>query len=265
MHITLATAAANLGWQPNGSTQIRATLHYGVDATGVPNAWDFYHVADDATEKDQNIFVSASIGNQTTASLHQTVRYGLTRKREQEYMWRQSGSGTFDAYGDSFGKVVTIAGANGYSATGQALLDYFNYSGKYPEKTQFANNRDQLVYQGDLRFTPHLAALIGFHYENERGSEPGSTYYAPVETNNYVYLAGIHGDFKDRFFYTLGGSLEHYSLFGTQTSPRAGPELLRPPPALGRLQRHPHPVQLRRCGARAYFVRRGRIALHVSQ
>ena len=32
----------------------------------------------------------------------------------------------------------------------------------------------------------------------------------------------MHGDFKDRFFYTLGGSLEHYSLFGTQTSPRAG-------------------------------------------
>lgn len=32
----------------------------------------------------------------------------------------------------------------------------------------------------------------------------------------------MHGDFKDRFFYTLGGSLEHYSLFGVQTSPRAG-------------------------------------------
>jgi vitamin B12 transporter len=32
----------------------------------------------------------------------------------------------------------------------------------------------------------------------------------------------VHGDFKDRFFYTLGGSLERYSLFGTQTSPRAG-------------------------------------------
>ena len=27
---------------------------------------------------------------------------------------------------------------------------------------------------------------------------------------------------RTRFFYTLGGSLEHYSLFGVQTSPRAG-------------------------------------------
>jgi iron complex outermembrane receptor protein/vitamin B12 transporter len=84
------------------------------------------------------------------------------------------------------------------------------------------SNRDQLVYQGDYRVTPHLAALIGFHFEDERGSEPGSSYYAPVDRTNYDYLAGVHGDFKNRFFYTLGGSLEHYSLFGTQTSPYAG-------------------------------------------
>ena len=67
----VATTAANLGWQPSGNTQIRGTLHYGVDATGVPNAWDFYHVADDATQKDQDLFISASIDNQTTASLSQ--------------------------------------------------------------------------------------------------------------------------------------------------------------------------------------------------
>jgi iron complex outermembrane receptor protein/vitamin B12 transporter len=32
----------------------------------------------------------------------------------------------------------------------------------------------------------------------------------------------VHGDFKNRFYYTLGGSLERYSLFGTQTSSHAG-------------------------------------------
>ena len=52
----LATSAGNIGWQPNGNWQIRGTVHYGVDGTGVPNAWDFYHVADQATEKDQNLF-----------------------------------------------------------------------------------------------------------------------------------------------------------------------------------------------------------------
>jgi iron complex outermembrane receptor protein/vitamin B12 transporter len=62
----VATSAANVGWQLTDTTQIRATLHYGVDATGLPNAWDFYHIADNATEKDQDLFVSGSIDNQTT-------------------------------------------------------------------------------------------------------------------------------------------------------------------------------------------------------
>ena len=218
----VATAAGNLGWQPNANTQIRATAHYGVDATGVPNAWDFYHVADSATQKDQDLYFSGSIDNQTTPDFHQTARYGMTRKREQYDLWSQSGSGLFDAYGDSFGDPVTIVGANGYIVTGPVLLDFANYTGVYPEENQIVSNRDQISYQGDYRFTPHIVATAGFHYEDERGAAPGSSYLTPVERTNYDYLAAVHGDFKSRFFYTLGGSLEHYSLFGTQTSPRAG-------------------------------------------
>jgi iron complex outermembrane receptor protein/vitamin B12 transporter len=221
----VATTAANLGWALNSNTQIRATLHYGVDGVGDPNAWDFYHVADDATQKDQNIFLSASIANQTTPNLHNVIRYGLTRKREQYDLWRDSGELlTYDIYGDQayFGKLVTITGANGYSATGQALLDYYNYSGVFPERSQQVNNRDHAGYQGDITITTHLSGLAGFQYEDERGAEPGSTFYPPVHRTNYFVPLAVHGDFKQRFFYTLGGSLEHYSLFGFQTSPRAG-------------------------------------------
>jgi iron complex outermembrane receptor protein/vitamin B12 transporter len=215
----VATTAANLGWQVTGDTQIRATLRYGVDATGLPNAWNFYHVADDATEKDQNLFISASVDNQTTASLHNMIRYGATRKREQWNQWAHEGSQ--DSYGDYLGNVVTITGANGYSVTGQAILDY---GGTYPTGDHYVNNRDQLLYQGDYKFTPHLTALIGFHFEDERGTYVYPAYYTNdvADRTNYDYVAGVHGDFKNRFFYTLGGSLEHYSLFGTQTSPRAG-------------------------------------------
>jgi iron complex outermembrane receptor protein/vitamin B12 transporter len=113
---------------------------------------------------------------------------------------------------------VTITGANGYSVTGPALLDY---SGNYPVEDQLVSNRDQIGYQGDYSFTPHFVGMIGFHYEDERGADPNGSYPA-IERSNYDYLAAVHGDFKNRFFYTLGGSLEHYSLFGTQTSPRAG-------------------------------------------
>jgi len=217
----MASPAANLGWQPSGKTQLRGTLHYNVASTGVPNAWDFYRVADLATQKDQDLYVSGSFENQTTASFHNIVRYGLARKREQYALWQQSGSGAFDAYGDSLGDVVTITGANGASATGQAVLDYAQ---TYPYRYQLVSNRDQLVYHGDYTLTPHLAALIGFQFEDERGAEMVPSYSTNETTDrtNYVYLASVHGDFKSRFFYTLGGSLEHYSLFGVETTPSAG-------------------------------------------
>jgi len=229
----LATTAANFGWAPNGTTQVRGTIHYGVSATGVPNAWDFYHVADDATQKDQDIYASGSVDNQTSAAFHQSVRYGLTRKREQFSLWKQDGNGSYDAYGDSLGQGVTITGANGYSVVGQAVLDYAQ---TYPYTYQLASNRDQVSYSGNYRFTPHLAAMAGFHYEDERGLENVPTYgtHDEAERSNYDYLAAVNGDFKGRFFYTLGGSLERYSLFGTQTSPRAGVSyyVVRPRPGI---------------------------------
>jgi len=235
----VGTAAANLGLALSSTTQIRGTLHYGIDATGVPNAWDFYHVADDATQKDQDLIISGSIDNQTTAAFRNSVRYGLTRKREQYHQWAPEGTCmpagtctgpvTFTG-GNYFGQAVTITGANGYSVTGPAVLDYSQANGvTYPYESQLVSDRDQLVYRGDLTLTPHLVGLIGFQFEDERGADPNG-FYPSVERTNYDYLAGVHGDFKGRFFYSLGGSLEHYSLFGTVTSPRAGLSyyLLRP-------------------------------------
>ena len=227
------TAAGNFGWQPNGTTQLRGTVHYGVSSTGVPNAWNFYHITDNATQKDQDLYISGSFENQTTPDFHNTIRYGAARKREQYSLWVQRGSGAFDAFGDSLGEPITITGANGYSASGQAVLDYAQ---TYPYQYQLVSNRDQLTYQGDYRVTPHLAGLIGFRFEDERGGEnvPSYAVHEVTERTNYDYLAAVHGDFKDRFFYTLGGDLEHYSLFGVDTTPRAGFSFyaLRPRPGV---------------------------------
>ncbi|MGH9562203.1 MAG: TonB-dependent receptor plug domain-containing protein, partial [Terracidiphilus sp.] len=206
----LATSAANVGWALNSKTQIRAAAHYLVDATGVPNAWDFYHIADDETQKNQNIFLSASIDNQTTEKFHNEVRYGLIRKHEQNTQWSEQG--IMDTNGDGLGQQVTITGANGYSVTGSAILDYGG--GTYPLPEQFVNNRDQLIYRGDFTFTPHVNSLIGFQYEDERGVERIPLFFIDEskERTNYDYQLAVHGDFKERFFYSLGGSLEHYSL-----------------------------------------------------
>ena len=103
--------------------------------------------------------------------------------------------------------------------SGQALLDY---SEAYPNGYQLVSNRDALGYQGDYKVTPHFAALFGFQFEDERGAEPPSDYYPASIRQNEIYIASVHGDYKNRFFYTLGGSVEHFSLVGTQDEPRVG-------------------------------------------
>lgn len=232
-----ATTVGNFGWQPTASTQLRGSVHYGVSASGVPNAWEFYRISDNATQKDQDLLVSASLDNQTTESFHNAVRYGAARRREQYHLWEPLGT-LLDYESDGypsqayFGETVTIKGANGYSATGRAILDY---SETYPYHSYLDSNRDQLVYQGEYRVTPHFVALIGFRFEDERGRQYLPTFASDkqVERTNYDYLVGVQGDYKQRFFYALGGSLEHYSEFGTQTSPRASFSLYALKPRTG--------------------------------
>jgi len=232
------TSAANAGWQPSGNTQIRATLHYGVDATGVPNAWDFYRISDDRKEGDQDLYGSGTVENQTTPDFHNLFQYGMTRKREQSRQWDPAGicipvenvgcDGPPDSYtgGNFYGLPITIQGANGYSAMGPALLDYSAANGSvYPNRLDLISNSDQLHYQGDLHLTPHLILLAGFRFENERAAEREPVYFINDQKsrNNYDYIFGAHGDFlKERIFYTLGMDVMHYLLIGNGISPRAG-------------------------------------------
>ena len=81
----------------------------GVSATGVPNAWDFYHVTDNATEKDQDLYISASIDQSDHGRLSQPVATAPPASASSTHLWEQRRQqGVFDAFGDSLGEVVTI-------------------------------------------------------------------------------------------------------------------------------------------------------------
>jgi iron complex outermembrane receptor protein/vitamin B12 transporter len=246
----LATIAANLGWQPSANTQLRGTLHYGVDATGVPSTWDFFGISDDRKEGDQDLYVGGSLENQTTVAFHNRFQYGLTRKREQSQQWYPAGicvpvggigcDGPPDSFmgGNFYGLPVTIKGANGYSAIGQALMNYSSANGSvYPNRLDLISNSDQAHYQGDYRLTPHLVFLGGFNYANERAAEREPVYSVneAISRDNYDYLFGVHGDFKDRFFYTLGGDEQHIEKIGDSFSPHIGMSLFALKPRDGKL------------------------------
>ena len=145
-------------------------------------------------QSDQDIFLSATLDHTFSDAWHGLVRYGLARKREESGQTYAAGIPIGDDY---YGDLVTIAGANGYSASGQALM---NYGGIYPYTIDLVSNRDNLYAQTDYSITPHVGIVAGFRFEDERGAENEWVYdfSETLERANYDYMLQVNGDFKQR-------------------------------------------------------------------
>jgi iron complex outermembrane receptor protein/vitamin B12 transporter len=218
----VATEALNLGYSFNGNTQLRATVRNADAATGVPGAWDFQGIADDAKQGDQDLYATVTAENRYKGAWHNLLRYGIARKREQEQQFGNQGmpiiffNGTPNAYKVYFGNVVTIRGANGFTARGQAEV--------YGDTSDQDSNRDQLYYQSDYAFSRHITALFGFRYDNERGSFHDAAFFESEQTRrtNFEYNLQLQGEFFDRLFYSAGGAVEKNHLYGIAGTPRIG-------------------------------------------
>ncbi|MCU1255710.1 MAG: putative TonB-dependent receptor [Candidatus Angelobacter sp.] len=208
-HFHNGTYAGNFGWTPGASTSLRLTVRRVAAKVDVPNAIDFFGIPDDSFQTEDNTYIGATLQNQTTSHWHNLLRYGATRQNSQ--FVNPSPTGIPDLSGNFLGKLVTIRGANGFSTTGQAILDF---GGDYPQRFFILNNSDLLTLQSDYSFGTHLAALFAFHYENERGPKP-------VERTNYSYTAELHGNLWNRLYTTLGVGAEKNAVFGLAATPRA--------------------------------------------
>jgi iron complex outermembrane receptor protein/vitamin B12 transporter len=218
----LISEAANLGYAWSSRTQLRVTAHNNDNASGLPGTHAFWGMSNDGKELDQNTYLAASIDHNFSDRWQGLVRYGLARKREQTVQWYPAGNFVDDLYGgDYYGNPTTITGANGYSVTGQAVM---NYAGTYPSKGDLVSNRDNLYAQTGYDFTPHFGAVAGFRFEDERGAVHEWQYGIDetLERANYDYMLAFNGDFQQRVFFSLGGGIQKNQLYGTQGTPRIG-------------------------------------------
>jgi vitamin B12 transporter len=212
-----ATSMANIGYDLPANTQMRFTLRNTDSGTGLPNAHDFYGVSQNGKQADQDLYSGLTVENRLEGNWHNLVRYGIARKREQADYFGNSGTLLDGPFGPSyFGNVVTITGANGYSATGQA--EFFSTN------RDQASNRDELYYQTDYTFPHRIFALFGFRYENERGvfNEPAFDESESIQRRNFEYTLQFQGDIKNRLFYSVGGAIEKNHLYGVAGTPRVG-------------------------------------------
>ncbi len=232
------TSVANLGYAFTAATQLRVTARNSDAAVGTPGAFNFYGISSAGKRSNQDIYLGASIEHRTYGGWHNLVRYGLTRKREEQINFYAAGiplNTTIDGVTTTnyFGYTVVIDGANGYSAPGQAIL---SFPGAYPNTLERVNNRDQVYLQSDYAFTPHIQGLFTFRYEDERGAQK-STVFGIDQAIDRVYndyTGQIQGDYHRRIYYSLGGGVEKSHLLGTVGVPRLGVAYypIRPGPGL---------------------------------
>jgi vitamin B12 transporter len=218
-----ATSVANLGYALTANTLARFTIRNADSATGLPGAHDFYGISANGKEGDQDLYSGITLENRLEDGWHNLVRYGISRKRIQEQQFTNAGTpilfypGTPYSYTGYFGNKVTIRGANGYTATGQAEF--------FVPTEDSDSNRDELYYQSDYSVSHYLTALFGFHYENERGSYVEPPPYAEdrtIQRTNFEYTLQLQGEIKSRVFYSAGGSIEKNHLYGITGAPRLG-------------------------------------------
>ena len=165
----------------------------------------FYGIEDQATQRNNNTYLSATVQNQTTSRWHNLFRFAYGQF-DSTYV-DPGPVGQLDSYGDYLGNVVTIKGANGYSVTGQAILDY---AGTYPEVSPDYEARRSAYWQSDYQITGDWTATGGFRYEHEDGEG--------FKRNNYSYFIEGHGDIRHRLYLTGGLGLENNAVFGFAAS-----------------------------------------------
>jgi vitamin B12 transporter len=208
-HFHNATYAGNFGWSPGASTTLRLTIRRTAAKVDVPNAIDFFGIPDDSFQTEDNTYIGATLQYQATSHWHNLLRYGATRQNSE--FINPSPTGIPDPSGNFLGDLLTIRGANGFSTTGQAILDF---AGAYPQQFFILNNSDLLTFQSDYAFGTHLSALFAFHFENERGPKP-------ADRTNFSYTGELHGNLWNRLYATLGVGVEKNAVFGLAVTPRA--------------------------------------------
>ncbi|MGH9397928.1 MAG: TonB-dependent receptor [Terriglobia bacterium] len=209
------TYSGNFGWEPTARSSLRLTVHHDATGLGSPNALAVYGIPDDSSQREQDVYLGLTAQNQTTSHWHNMLRLTSTRNH---YFFDTPAPAGIPFEGNYVGLPVRFCGANGYCASGHAILDYGGaYPSLYNSRTVVRSVRAESNYD----FTPQLSLMGGFQYTHESGfTQPSSSSRTNDTRNNYDYFLEARGSLWQRAFATAGMGFEDNALFGFAATPR---------------------------------------------
>jgi len=207
-----ATYGANLGWRLAPAASLRFDLQRSFADTGQPNALLFYGLSEGAFKHQAETYGALSFDQQITPLWSQ--RLTLTQSQANLNSVIPGPAGIPDGFGDFDGLPVTIAGANGFTASGQAIL---SFGGPFPQASPSDTLRRDLNYETSIALAPAWNLIEGYRYDNERGLSSN----AALSRHNHGVYAVLAGGLGHRIFANGGVSFDRNTPFGSSASPQA--------------------------------------------
>src|ERR1051325_11469605 len=180
-HFRNGTYAGRFGVAVGRATDIYATIRRTDTRFGSQNALDLFGIADDSRQSNAINYAGVNVESQHTQRWQSTLRFGHTDFRSTFTNPTPTGQ-PFDPFGSGanyLGRVVTLTGANGYSVTGQGVLDF---GGTYPSVFRSRTRPRALFEDTTYHVGQNLDISGGGRVEREEGfSDPDA---APSATRN---------------------------------------------------------------------------------
>ena len=204
----------NFGWQASPNTSLRFTVHHDSTGLGVPNALALYGIADDSSQHQQDTYLSLKLDNQTTSKWRNTLNLTSTNIR---YSFDQPSPVGIPFEGNYLGDYVNLCGANGYCASGQAILDW---GGTYPSLTNSHTAVQSLYGLSNYTIAPEFSASAGFRYDHEGGYMNSLGTFYRTTRDNFGSFVETHGSLGHRVFATAGVGMDDNAVYGFAATPR---------------------------------------------
>ncbi|MDE3155113.1 MAG: TonB-dependent receptor plug domain-containing protein, partial [Acidobacteriota bacterium] len=212
------TFAGRYGWAVGSGTDLSVTVRHTGSRYGSPNAIDLYGIPDDSSQRADATYVGATLQSQLTPRWQTTLRFASMDEGYHSVNPSPTGQ-PFDPFGygaNYLGHVVTIEGANGYSVTGQAILDY---GGTYPELYDAGTTRQSGYAQASGHLTHWLDLAVGTRIEHEAGSSAYQGVRSAADRTNAGAFAEVRTT-RHRVFASAGLGYDHDAIFKSAVTPR---------------------------------------------
>jgi vitamin B12 transporter len=209
------TSASRFGATIGTTTNVSGTIRHIETAFDSPNAFDYFRIADDASQTRTSTYASVAAESQLAPRLTGTVRFSVADQNYHYVNPAPTGEPSDPSpFANYLGNVVTITSATGQSVTGRAILDY---GGTYPSKFDSSVTRRLLYGDVGTRVTSAFDITGGVRVENEHGA--AGTTSKTTRTNSGAFVEGrLH---SRGYLYVNGGlGVDDNRIFGVAWTPR---------------------------------------------